>query len=218
MPSREVQGLWLVVKGRATKTARPSQVAVQSSPGYEELGNPEVNCRLHQHARRIPLTHPCRCNGTGSSGNTPATALTGTGAAGSKFNWMCVQQLARVRVSAFPLTVSVTQRATLILQAGLGTLSLSPGLQQGERRTPDLGGRKPWKVKLSVGRPDATRAVTTAQAPGRGVTRTPAAMAAPGGGRIGCHRGRHKIGCQRGRYKIGCQQGRQQIVVLNDLW
>ena len=46
------------------------------------------------------------------------------------------------------------------------------------RRWPALAGRKPWKVKLSVGRPLAMRAVRAALAPGMGKTGMPAAMAA----------------------------------------
>ena len=44
-------------------------------------------------------------------------------------------------------------------------------------RAADFGGRKPAKKKLSVGRPEATSAASTAEAPGIGTTVWPAACA-----------------------------------------
>ncbi len=46
------------------------------------------------------------------------------------------------------------------------------------RRSPDFRGRKPSKVKRSVGSPDTASAASTALGPGITVTVTPAAAAA----------------------------------------
>lgn len=46
------------------------------------------------------------------------------------------------------------------------------------RLAPDFGGRKPRKRKSSAGSPEATSAASAAEAPGSGMTRCPAAIAA----------------------------------------